>query len=511
MDWTKFPMLKIVCILLGIGGIAVIMLGGFIVIITFRLFFSGGPPIVFAVVALLGRSWINYCICLYQESVSEAQRDRAVLAEFYETTGGANWAVNKKWNTDAPLNQWYGVHTNWEGRVTKLHLGDNQLSGSIPALLGGIRSSLRGLTNLKVLHLGGNQLSGSIPASLGRLTNLGSLWLHGNQLSGSIPAALCRFAGTINPQQDGVILPRAVSSESGNDRAVLAEFYEATGGANWAVNKKWNTDASLDRWYGVSTNRAGRVTLLILGGNQLSGSIPSSLGGLTNLRRLSLDGNQLSGSIPSSLGGLAYLEWLSLDGNQLSGSIPFSLGGLTYLETLSLHGNRLSGSIPAALCSFVGFINPQQGGLILSCAVSSGESGNDRAVLMEFYEATGGVNWAVNTNWNTDASLDQWYGVSTDTASRVTSLELGDNQLSGSIPAWLGCLTKLKILELGGNQLFGSIPSSLGDLTNLEVLELGWNQLSGSIPARLGDLTKLKILELGGNQLSGSIPARLVT
>ena len=59
--------------------------------------------------------------------------------------------------------------------------------------------------------------------------------------------------------------------------------------------------------------------------NQLNGSIPSSLGNLTNLRSLFLQRNDLSGSIPSSLGNLTNLEWLYLVGNQFSGCIPASL------------------------------------------------------------------------------------------------------------------------------------------------------------------------------------------
>jgi len=66
--------------------------------------------------------------------------------------------------------------------------------------------------------------------------------------------------------------------------------------------------------------------------NQLSGSIPSELGGLTNLRYLFLDFNQLSGNIPSELGSLTNLEGLHLNSNQLSGSIPQQLMNLSKLE-----------------------------------------------------------------------------------------------------------------------------------------------------------------------------------
>ena len=81
--------------------------------------------------------------------------------------------------------------------------------------------------------------------------------------------------------------------------------------------------------------------------------------------------------------------------------------------------------------------------------------------------------------------------------------------MSGTIPAELGNLSKLKTLSLGVNQLTGSIPAELGNLINLETLNLYYNQLSGTIPAELGNLSKLKKLSLGVNQLTGSIPVEL--
>jgi hypothetical protein len=92
---------------------------------------------------------------------------------------------------------------------------------------------------------------------------------------------------------------------------------------------------------------------LSLNNNQLSGSIPSSLGNLVNFDySLDLSYNQLSGSIPSSLGNLVNLFGsLRLDHNQLSGGIPSSLGNLVYLIELNLSHNKLSGKIPPAIAN----------------------------------------------------------------------------------------------------------------------------------------------------------------
>ena len=133
----------------------------------------------------------------------------------------------------------------------------------------------------------------------------------------------------------------------------------------------------------------------------------------------------------------------------------------------------------------------------------------DRDSLVALYEATGGANWENSHNWLSEATLGEWFGVTTDAMGRVTELNLWVNQLSGEIPAELGDLTKLKWLDLYNNELSGEIPAEVGGLTNLKGLILADNELSGEIPAELGDLTNLTELYLWGNELSGCIPAVL--
>ena len=131
----------------------------------------------------------------------------------------------------------------------------------------------------------------------------------------------------------------------------------------------------------------------------------------------------------------------------------------------------------------------------------------DRAVLMEFYRATDGPNWATSTDWGSEKPLVDWHGVNTGQDRRVTSLVLTDNQLTGQIPQSLGRLVFLDYLNLRDNQLTGSIPDSFGQLTNLTQLNLTGNGLTGS-PDALDGLTNLELLYLGNNRLE-SIPASL--
>ena len=101
----------------------------------------------------------------------------------------------------------------------------------------------------------------------------------------------------------------------------------------------------------------------------------------------------------------------------------------------------------------------------------SGSVGADRAVLVALYEATGGANWKDNTNWLSEAPLDEWYGVTTDEEGWVWRLNLDWNELTGTIPVELAQLKNLTHLSLGGNELTGTIPVELAQLKNLTVPE----------------------------------------
>ena len=119
------------------------------------------------------------------------------------------------------------------------------------------------------------------------------------------------------------------------DRAALVALFEATDGPNWINSENWLTDAPLGEWYGVRTDRTGRVLQLDLAGkwdreesnwtpHGLSGPIPTELANLVNLVWLSLSENNLTGPIPVELANLAQLRVLSLKSNELEGRIPSS-------------------------------------------------------------------------------------------------------------------------------------------------------------------------------------------
>lgn len=130
------------------------------------------------------------------------------------------------------------------------------------------------------------------------------------------------------------------------EREALVALYEATDGPNWIENANWLTGKPLGEWYGVLVDDVGRVKILSLSDNQLTGTVPPELGNLASLAYLSLHNNELTGTIPPELGNLASLATLYLSANELTGAVPPELGNLASLATLTLKHNKLTGAVP---------------------------------------------------------------------------------------------------------------------------------------------------------------------
>lgn len=255
--------------------------------------------------------------------------DRAALTTLYNSTGGPSWTENSNWLSSSPLSEWFGVEVDSDGRVQYLFLGDNGLTGEIPAALGG-------LGRLEILDLSGNALSGPIPADLGQLADLNSLLLSENALSGPIP-------------------------DLGSLVALQNLGLESNG---------------LDGQIPPSLGDLKQLRYLDLSANALAGQIPQKLGDLPALDYLVLHGNRLTGPVPPSLGNLRALRHLQIQDNDLEGVLPVELRNLSRLEYLAVYGNEVCAPREAGFqfwlhnVSFVGVTCPPDERSLIDVAVT---------------------------------------------------------------------------------------------------------------------------------------------
>ena len=111
--------------------------------------------------------------------------------------------------------------------------------------------------------------------------------------------------------------------------------------------------------------------------------------------------------------------------------------------------------------------------------------------------------------------MSEWLGVTVE-GGRVTKLNWGELDLTGTIPAEIGALDGLTYLDLcqsfsfSSSKIDGTLPLEIGRLTSLKVLYLNNNRLKGPLPAELGALTALTKLWLDNNNFTGKIPSTLV-
>ncbi|HMB91294.1 MAG TPA: right-handed parallel beta-helix repeat-containing protein, partial [Rhodothermales bacterium] len=187
------------------------------------------------------------------------------------------------------------------------------------------------------------------------------------------------------------------------------------------------------------------------------------------LRELDLDLNKLTGTIPTCIGNMVALEKLSIRqiNVDLEGTLPESLGDLVNLKELQLPGHTFTGPIPASLGNLANLE-------ILVLGGSQGQAGN---------QLEGPI----------PASLSQ--------LSNLQTLNLQSNRLTGPIPTSLGNLANLTVLWLGSNDLSGTIPAVLGNLP-LERLNLAGNELTAFEEGAYQGWGNLETLLLNANVLT---------
>lgn len=129
----------------------------------------------------------------------------------------------------------------------------------------------------------------------------------------------------------------------------LNSLYTATNGPSWIGQRGWGgSNACL--FHGIRC-KAGKVTAIHLGRNNLVGTIPNTFflaDFFDSLEHIALDMNSLSGTLPITIGALRQLKFLDLGYNQMTGTLPITLRH-TSLDVLYVSNNQFDGSVPETL------------------------------------------------------------------------------------------------------------------------------------------------------------------
>ncbi|KAL5555098.1 hypothetical protein UlMin_037334, partial [Ulmus minor] len=184
--------------------------------------------------------------------------------------------------------------------LEELAIYSNSLSGTIPSVIFNM-SSLKmldlsendfsvgvlpdnlclTLPNLEKLHLGNCQLCGPIPAQLSQCIKLRSLLLRNNNLTGSIPSYLFNMSNLesirlTNNNFEPTILPDNICQN-------LPKL-------EWLGMTYCNLGGRITTQF----SQCGKLRVLGLASNNFIGSIPPTVGNLTNLEELFLASNHLT-------------------------------------------------------------------------------------------------------------------------------------------------------------------------------------------------------------------------
>lgn len=363
-------------------------------------------------------------------------------------------------------------------KLRTLDLGGNSITGTIPStFLSGIDASTE---DVKV-QLDSNILHGEIPSELGDRLEFLTIDLADNEIDG-IGDGLCRKTNWQNGDVgrfscEGLIcLPGTFSKlgrrsqeaeclqcpgqeasrqfygqtscaqlEKVEARRILESLFDSTSGPNWKTTTGWKSEADICDWHGVTCNSdRTKVDTLVLGSNNLVGSIPADVFKLNGLKSLWLYSNPISISFNgienastltslqldstglSSMAGIGAapaLREIDLRFNQIVGSLPPDLDNLSSLETLFCDGNQIGGRLP-----------------------------------------------------------------SFDRNRRLSVLRISGNLLTSELPSFT-VHPSMRILDVSQNMLTGVIPPdflSAADASKPMFVDLSDNSLQGTVPASLG-------------------------
>ncbi|MED6222535.1 hypothetical protein PIB30_065322 [Stylosanthes scabra] len=343
----------------------------------------------------------------------------------------------------------------------------------------------------------------TIPYEIGdKLRNLQILHLHNNTLKGSIPPNIFNLSGLQRNNLSGVI-PDSI----GNFRSLQLLYI--------SDNSFTNDPSSQELGFLTSLTKCRNLQKLLLSFNPLHGSLPNSIGNLSEtLEFFDAESCNIKGQIPSQVGNLKNLYGLNLNDNQLVGEIPTTIGDMK-LQRLDLSSNQLRGYIPSQICQMkilnqLLLSNNQIFGPIPRCVDQLSSLSILHLDSNNLNSTIPSTLWSLSDILEVNLSSNSFEGslpIDISSMNAVINLDVSHNKLSGKIPTGIGSLQRILNLSLAYNMIQGPIPDSIGNMLSLEFLDFSHNLLSGTIPKSLENLVYLKFINLSYNRLYGEIPS----
>lgn len=330
------------------------------------------------------------------------------------------------------------------------------------------------------------------------------------------------------------------------DSTALVNFYNNTDGVHWDIRTNWLT-TRVGTWYGVelsSTTR--RVYRLELSNNNLSDTLPNTIGSLTGLDWLDLKYNELEGDLPDTLGSLINLRYLNLRGNNFKGSLPGDFGNLESLVYLYLDENKLKGDLPDLSNNVLlqnlslshnkfTFANLEASGFINGDIAVFNYSPQDTVLGVSSNQLAGTIEVGIEDDIQ---NTYKWYknGILIDlderviipqgkglydckiTNSKYPGLTLYSDTLNFNYTTISDSIALVTIYNQNGganwinktNWLTGKLNTWFGVTLDTERrvsdLVLNKNSLTGLLPENISNLTHLANLNLDSNKVKGTIP-----
>lgn len=330
----------------------------------------------------------------------------------------------------------------------------------------------------KTTIIGLNELSGTLPNELQGLDILSTLVLSNNNIQGTIP--FMTFNNTLANRQFGVTV----------------------------------------------------MSLLVLYANHFTVTIPDNIDQVTSLRGIWIGSNQMSETLPSSLGNLPLL-FLYADSNLFTGTIPPNLvyespNRESSLQSINLNYNALTGTLSNEILLPSLSILALSDNAMMSGTLPSTIANSSNLVMLEVsFNAFSGTilpeSFEGLTSLQRLALYDNEFsgdGLNWEIIGEMKNLlyiGVGNNHITGTIPTQIAELEQLLFMDIGHSDYYeqndtfvtGTLPTELGSLSMLTALIVSRNRITGSIPTEFATMSSLQHLGLNGNGFVGTIPTEL--